>query len=131
MLFDTSIWIDFLNGRSTNNVELLQSNIANDKPVIICPPIYQEILQGVRDEYRFAEIKDLLMSIDFLYLDGFFAAEGAAQLYRSIRKRGVTINKPNDCLISFYAIHFNIKLVHNDTDFEKIAKHSTLKLYTT
>ena len=50
MLFDTSVWIDFSRGKSTSQVDLLQIALQNDGPVAICPPIYQEVLQGIRDE---------------------------------------------------------------------------------
>ena len=40
-----------------------------------------------------------------------------------------SINKPNDCQIAFYAIHFKEQLVHNDKDFVKIARHTSLKVY--
>jgi len=129
MLFDTSVWIDFSHGKSTVKADLLQQNIHNDRPVIICPPVYQEVLQGIRDEKEYHKLKELLISLDFLYLDGYFAAEGSASIYRSLRRRGITVGKPNDCLIAFYAIHFKLQLVHNDSDFDKIAKYTSLKIY--
>ncbi|MFO7986872.1 MAG: PIN domain-containing protein, partial [Desulfatiglandaceae bacterium] len=52
----------------------------------------------------------------------------AAELYRSLRKRGVTIRKPIDCMISAVAIEHNIRLLHNDRDFDHIAKHSKLRV---
>jgi predicted nucleic acid-binding protein len=55
------------------------------------------------------------------------AALDAANLYRSLRQKGVTIRKANDCLIAAYAIHFSIEICHNDVDFDQIAQHSSLK----
>ncbi len=69
------------------------------------------------------------VTVNFLNLDGYFVAEEAAKIYRTLRKKGITIRKPNDCIIAFYAIHFNLKLVHNDSDFDKIAKHTKLKIH--
>jgi predicted nucleic acid-binding protein len=57
------------------------------------------------------------------------AAVGAAKLYRNLRKKGITIRKPNDCLIAYYAITNDIELVHNDSDFDLIAENSTLKIW--
>ena len=51
-------------------------------------------------------------------------------LYRSVRKKGVTIRKSNDCLIAYFAISCKAVLLHNDGDFDKIAKHSSLKTLT-
>lgn len=129
MLFDTSIWVDFSHGKSSAKADLLQQSIHNDKPVIICPSIYQEVLQGIREEKEYRDLKELLISLDFLYLDVYYAAEGSADIYRALRRKGVTIEKPNDCLIAFYAIHFKLQLVHNDSDFDKIARHTSLKIY--
>ncbi|HCW06163.1 MAG TPA: VapC toxin family PIN domain ribonuclease [Cytophagales bacterium] len=129
MIFDTSVWIDFLRGKKTGLADLLQHRILEDEKVFICPPIYQEILQGIKTENELVEIKQLLTSLDFLSLDPYFVAEGAAKIFRDIQRKGVTIRKPNDCIIAFYAIHFNLKLVHSDSDFDKIAKHTSLKIY--
>jgi predicted nucleic acid-binding protein len=129
MLFDSSIWVDFSRGTSSAKVDLLQQEIHHDRTVAICPPIYQEVLQGIRNDSQYNELKELLISLDFLYLDGYQAAEGSAEIYRTLRKKGITVEKPNDCLIAFYAIHFKLVLVHNDSDFDQIAKHSSLKIY--
>ncbi len=129
MIFDTSVWIDFSRGKKTELADLLQHRIYNDDRVFICPPVYQEILQGVKSEKELDDIKTLLVSLDFLSMDAYFAAEGAAKIFRQLQKIGLTIRKPNDCIIAFYAIHFNLKLVHNDSDFDKIAKYTALKVY--
>jgi predicted nucleic acid-binding protein len=129
MIFDTSVWIDFSRGKKTPLTDLLQHKIYDDLKVYICPPVYQEILQGVKNENELEEIKGLLLSLDFLLLDPYFVADGAASIFRQLQKVGLTIRKPNDCIIAFYAIHFNFKLVHNDADFDKIAKHTKLKVY--
>jgi predicted nucleic acid-binding protein len=99
--------------------------------VHLCPPIFQEVLQGIRitDNYEF--IKELLITSQFLQIDPYFAADEASAIYRNLRSKGVTVRKSNDCLIAFYAIHFKLTLVHNDNDFNKIAKHTSLKIYTT
>jgi hypothetical protein len=129
MIFDTSVWIDFSRGKKTAFAGLLQQRILNDDKVHLCPPVYQEILQGVKDEIELEEIKGLLLSLDFLLLDPYFVAEGAANIFRQLQKIGLTVRKPNDCIIALYAIHFNLKLVHNDSDFDKIARHTALMIY--
>lgn len=62
-----------------------------------------------------------------LQLNPIEAAIGAADLYRTLRKKGVTIRKPNDCLIAHYAIFYDIPLLHNDIDFGQIAQHTPLR----
>jgi predicted nucleic acid-binding protein len=131
MLFDTSIWIGYLRNVSSHETSLLDIELAKYKNLEaeICPPIFQEILQGIRTDQEYESIKDLLVTVNFLNLDGYFAAEGGAKIYRELRKKGITIRKPNDCIIAFYAMHFNLKLVHSDSDFDRIAIHTKLKVY--
>ena len=52
----------------------------------------------------------------------------AAQMYRTLGKKGITIRKPNDCLIAIYAMHNNAFLIQDDKDFDFIAANSELKL---
>lgn len=133
MLFDSSVWIDYLRGKVNPLTDLLDKslNIRGNIPVSLCPPIFQEILQGMASDNEHELMKDLLLPLKFLNLDSYFVAEEGARLFRYLRKKGVTIRKPNDCLIAFYAIHFKTELVHNDRDFDKIAKHTSLKIYST
>ena len=127
-LFDTSVWIDYLNGVENSHSNLLNEYIENDQPLLICPVIIQEVLQGISSDKDFENIKDSLLNFEILSITSVEAAIGTAQLYRQLRKKGITINKSNDCLIAFYAICFNVGLVHKDSDFDKIAKQSTLKI---
>lgn len=48
-------------------------------------------------------------------------ANEAAKIFRTLRQQGITIRKPNDCLIAAYVLQFDLKLVHNDADFTRIA----------
>jgi predicted nucleic acid-binding protein len=52
----------------------------------------------------------------------------AANIYRNCRKKGYTIRKPNDCMIALIALTYNLSLLHNDKDFENIAKLYPLKM---
>ncbi|MBY0434183.1 MAG: PIN domain nuclease [Cyclobacteriaceae bacterium] len=131
MIIDSSVWINYLTGRNTKETELLDRLLSRGIQQQICPPILQEVLQGIREEKDFESTREILFQMIFLNLDPYFAAEGASKIYRALRKKGVTIEKGNDCLIAFYAIHFDLDLVHNDRDFDKIAKHTSLKIYST
>ena len=53
----------------------------------------------------------------------------AASLYRNVRALGIAIRKQNDCLIAAICINNNIPLLHNDKDFDNIAKYTSLKIY--
>lgn len=51
----------------------------------------------------------------------------AAEIFRTLRKNGITIRKINDCIIANYALEYNLILIHIDSDFENIAKIYPLK----
>jgi predicted nucleic acid-binding protein len=127
VLVDTSVWIDFFGTKETKECKLLYNYIADDQPVMLCPPVIQEILQGIRSDSDYEEIKESILSFDILNVDPVEAAIGSADLYRLLRKRGVTIKKSNDCLIAYYAIYFKVALLHRDYEFDLIAKHLPLK----
>lgn len=127
ILVDTSVWIDFFHDRDLPAVHSFGDYLQNSL-VCSCPPIIQEVLQGIRNEEEYALTKDRLLSLEIFVLDPVYAAIGAADLYRGLRKNGVTIRKSYDCLIAWYAIHHKVKLLQNDNDFVQIAAHSPLQL---
>jgi predicted nucleic acid-binding protein len=129
LLFDSSVWIDFFRNESTPESELLTDYINADDPVVLIPTIIQEVLQGIRDDAQYKKIKDIFSYFTVLQIAPVVAAIGAADLYRSLRKKGLTIRKSNDCLIAFHAIEFSVPLVHSDSDFDVIGKHSKLKIW--
>lgn len=131
MIFDSSVWIDYFNGKKNSKTDLLDALLGSYDVVEIhmCPVIFQEVLQGIKRNEDHHQIRDLLFTCQFLYLDPYFVAEGASDIFRSLRTKGITIRKPNDCQIALYGIHFKLELVHSDRDFDKIAKHTALKAY--
>jgi len=124
---DTSVWIDYFNGRDLPAVHQL-SNYLKDEIVCSCPPVIQEVLQGIRNEREYLLTKDHFLSLEILAADPIEASIGAADLFRHLRKQGVTIRKSYDCLIAWYAISHRVKLQHTDHDFMRIAEHTSLQL---
>lgn len=127
VLVDTSVWIDALNGKKSPQTKLL-ARLVDDNVVVLCPIVIQEILQGIKDDSDFKQVKENLEGFEVLNIDPVEAAYGAATLYRSVRKHGITVRKSNDCLIAFYSIFCKAMLLHNDGDFDKIAKYSALEM---
>ena len=86
-------------------------------------------MQGVRDDKALEEMR--LFLSDFVMLDNdiMAVAEKTISLYRSLRKKGVTIRKTNDCMIASYALLNNVPILQIDRDFSLIAENSPLELY--
>lgn len=120
IIADTSVWINFFKGVESAEVSILSRYIELDEPIYLCPVIIQEILQGIQNDKQYKEIKEYLLAFNILNDDGIETAVSAAGLYRSLRKKGVTIRKSNDCVIAHYAIRYSLKVLHQDRDFDLI-----------
>ena len=131
ILVDTSVLIDYFKGKDNNPSSNLQFILDAGIPFGISSFIYQELMQGAKTEKEFYELKAYLESQTFYELrDSKTSYEAAALIYFKCRKKGVQVGSTIDCLVAQTAIENNLYLLHNDRDFEKIAKVVKLKLYT-
>lgn len=129
VMVDTTVWIDFLAARSAPHVETLETLIDKREDICICGIILTEVLQGIHKESQFRETRDLFKSLIFLPME-YRTFLRSAEIYRTLRQRGITIRKPVDCMIASVAIENDIPLLHNDKDFNPIEKHCGLKRQT-
>jgi hypothetical protein len=130
VLVDTSVLIDYFRGRESDAARKFQHLLDSNIPYGINSLIYLEILQGVRTEKDFAEVKDYLDTQRFFgLLDEKKSYAAAASIYFKCRKKGITINSTVDCLIAQTAIENNLFLLHNDADFVKMRKVVDLKFF--
>ena len=127
VVVDTSVWIDFFSGRSARHVEILEQLLTAGDDVCLCGVILEEILQGIRSDIDYRKTKAYLEFLLYLPMDR-RTFERAADIYRSLRKKGVTVRKPVDCMIASVAIEQGIPLLHNDRDFDPVEKHCGLEV---
>lgn len=125
ILVDTSVWIDFFKGAGTSQVRLLEKHILDNADIAICGIILTEILQGIRDDKQYRRVKRYLKPLILLPMDENTFIR-AADLFRQLRKQGLTIRKTNDCIIAATAIQHGAALLHKDRDFEILEKNSAL-----
>ncbi len=126
-MVDTSVWIDYFNGRKTWQTNLLD-NLLSDIPIIIGDLILAEILQGFRSDDDYNSAKSFLTDLQFRQLGGYRIAVQSAQNYRTLRKKGVTVRKTIDVIIGTYCIIEDLPLLHDDRDFEPMVSHLSLKV---
>ena len=129
VLIDTTVWIDFFAGRQLPHVSVLERLIKNREDICICGIILTEVLQGIRKKSEFRKTKELFNSMIFLPMP-YSVFLGAAEIYRTLRREGITIRNSVDCMIASVAIENDIILLHNDRDFTPIEKHLGLKVLT-
>jgi len=126
VMVDTTVWIDFFAGQESSHVGALESFVRNKDDISICGVILTEVLQGIRKENEYKATKERFNSFIFLPMT-YATFVKAAEIYRSLRQKGITIRKPIDCMIASVAIEHDIQLLHNDRDFDPIEKYSGLK----
>jgi len=120
MLVDTSVWIDFFAARNTAQVVALESSIDQREDLCLCGVILTEVLQGIRDDRQYKQTESLLSNLIYLPMDrSTFLL--AANIYRTLRSRGITIRNSVDCMIAAVCIEHEANLLHNDRDFDHIA----------
>ena len=128
VLVDTTVWIDFFAARSSSHVVALENLLINRKDICICGIVLTEVLQGIRKDSEFKKTRDLFNNLLFLPMP-YPVFLKASEIYRSLRRQGITIRKSVDCMIASVALENNIPLLHNDKDFKVIEGHCGLKCY--
>lgn len=129
ILVDSSVWIDYFNGRSTWQTDLLD-NYLSKVPVIIGDLILTEVLQGFRSNTDYETAKNFLGALPFCQIGGYAVAIQSAQNYRQLRKAGITVRKTIDIIIATFCILEGLTLLHDDRDFEPMSSHFSLKTST-
>jgi len=105
ILPDASVWITWFKvGAVSPQKDTLNDLMVRHRPIYTCPAVYQEVLQGVREEAVFITTKQRLLQCKRGLVDIDQATEKAVEIFRLLRKKGVTIRKSNDCLIAAYAL---------------------------
>ena len=130
ILVDTSVLINFFRGKETTGTKYLEKLINEEKSLCINEFIYQELLQGSKDEKEFSMLKSYLSEIPLYSLKlGIHSYENAASFNFRCRRKGVTIRSTIDLLIAETSIENNISLLHDDENFINMARVITeLKL---
>jgi predicted nucleic acid-binding protein len=126
ILVDSSVWIDFFNGRSTRQTDLLDGFLGEEE-VLTGDLIYVEVLQGFRHEREFQRAKGALDALPFVVLLGREIALASAMNYRALRRRAITVRRTIDVIIATFCIRYGHVLLHGDRDFEPMREHLGLR----
>ena len=123
IIVDTSTLIDFFRGgRSESAMELQRMDLEGQPfgiPTICC----QELLQGSKSEREWKQLRDYLFtqmivpmpaSLDF-FMD-------AGRIYYDCARNGYKISGTVDCLIASLTLREDAALLHQDSDYTKIAR---------
>lgn len=122
ILADTSIWIDFFNGKITPETNFLDNALA-DSNVIIGDLIVLEILQGIRNDKDYIKTQKALETLEQFELFGTSMVTECANNFRLLRKKGLTIRKTTDLIIASFCIKNKTPLLYTDRDFVPFSEH--------
>jgi hypothetical protein len=125
VLIETSAWIEFL--RDTGSSVCLRVDELLGENMAICEPVRMEILAGARDDKHLNDLRRLLAGATLLATEP-IDYEEAASLFRVCRRGGETVRRLMDCLIATIAIRADVPILHNDSDFEILGRHTALSI---
>ena len=126
ILVDSSAWIEFQRATGSPADRRLTAAVEAGEPLATTGLILLEMLAGARDERQAQDLRRLLDRCRLLRLEEPFDHESAALLYRACRRAGTTVRRLPDCLIAAVAIRTGAILLHQDADFDAIARHAPL-----
>jgi predicted nucleic acid-binding protein len=127
VLVDTSVWVDYFNGLETPRTDRLDQLLGSGR-LLTGDLILAELLQGFVKDADYRTARRLLLELPCAELVGRDNALRAADYYRRLRKRGVTVRKTIDVLIGTYCIQHGHELLHADRDFDSMQRHLGLRV---
>jgi len=129
ILVDSSAWVEY--DRATGSptdatlTELIESGGSG---VAVTEPILMEVLAGARSADSAAQLRRLLTSFSWIPVDSVADFEGAAAIYRSCRRSGVSPRGLIDCMIANIAMRTGSQLLAADKDFRATASVVPLRI---
>lgn len=127
ILIDSSVLIDYFNGKNSRQVKKLNTLLGKEL-LTIGDYILTEVLQGFRNEKDFHKAKNILNPFPCFDLCGKDIAIKSAQNFRYLRKKGITVRKTINSIIATYCIENDLSLLHNDNDFRPFEQYLGLKV---
>lgn len=122
ILVDTSVWISFFNDAASAGARYIEASVNSHAPLCINGVVEMEILQGIRSDKSYDLTRSYLADFQYFPDLGKPYFKRAVEVYRACRKEGVTIRRSLDCLIAANALIDGLDVVHQDRDFDAIAK---------
>jgi predicted nucleic acid-binding protein len=123
-LVDTSAWVEFLRSTGSDTHRAVRQLLEDDAPVHTTDVVVMEVLAGARDDDHHQQLRRLLARCEYLPVEGLASYEAAAALYRVCRQAGETVRALTDCLIGAVALRSSVSVLHDDRDFDVLARHA-------
>jgi predicted nucleic acid-binding protein len=127
IIVETTVWIDLFRG-TLNRQTLWLGRNALDPDLALTDLTFCEVLQGIRADIMFERARKQLLAVGVHSTGGVELALAAAESYRFLRQRGITVRNTIDCLIATYCIREGHDLLHGDRDYDAFERHLGLRV---
>lgn len=127
VIVDTSAWIEYFQDGLPDVADKVDLCLGQDL-VGIGDLVYCEVMQGICSPRERRDVSSLLLSLPQFNMVGFGIAEKSGANYRLLRSKGVTVRKTIDVLIGTFCAEHDLQLIHNDSDFDLMAKYIGLDM---
>jgi predicted nucleic acid-binding protein len=128
VLVDTSAWAEFLDGTRSPHADAVEALLRGDDEPFTCGIVVAEVFQGLRKDATRAAIERSFRDMSFLEPAGMDAYLRAAEVYRKLRERGVTIRSTIDCIIAVMAEEAGCALLARDRDLDALLASGLVKV---
>lgn len=117
VIVDTTVWVDYLQGKATPQVEWLEVEMAHQQLGLVDTTLY-EVLQGVQYDRHVEEVRAALLQFAVFTTGGIDLATAAARNLQLLRAAGHPMQRIVVGLIATFCLLHNHTLLHNTTDFD-------------
>jgi predicted nucleic acid-binding protein len=129
IVVDTSAWIELLRRTESRAHTTLRQLLREGADIRVTEAVVMEVLAGARSPNDRMRLHRMVLGFPILRLDGLAGFEAAADLFRTCRAAGESLRGLMDCLVAAPAIRAEAELLHADGDFDKLARHTPLRLF--
>lgn len=127
VVVDATVWIDYLRGDENPATRWLESQLTR-QPLGLTDLTLCEVLQGVRSDLEFRNVRDDLLQFHLFSTGGMELALASARNFLSLREQGLTVRKTIACLIATFCLQAGHELLHRDRDFDGFEKALGLRV---
>ena len=122
ILVDTSVWIDFFNGKNSLHTDSLDGALTVGF-VAFGYLILLLVLNGFNTEMYYNKANTTLGTLEQYEMFGRQMALTCADNYRALRQKGITIRGTADVIIATFCIEHQLPLLFLDRDFLPFIDH--------
>jgi len=126
VVVDTSVWVNVLNGNWTAAARLFRA-VVHREEILVSDLVLCEVLQGLRSDGEAVRVERSMRQFLFTSVATPALAVRAASNYRRLRGMGITVRSTIDVLLATFCIDNDHMLLHDDRDFEAMARHLGLR----